>query len=525
MTDANKNLVELHQHKEFKAKQSKWTGWLTLYEGDHDKLRDSRYLWLHEYEADASGASVKDDGKKIRAIREERSRYVNLCETAISRYVSFFFRGEMKIPPELDEILTDEIKANFDGKGNSLDTFIKESFAIPALVAGRVVMVVDTPNQKANTLADEKSLGLRPYVTAYSPLQVPDWSLSTLPKLYGKPQFLRTEYEREVPRISEEEPPKTERVSVAYRLIKNGDATQYQQLTYTDRSSENKDATNGRTWAKGQPILFDKVTELPVTIYDSESFLKDGAEMQLLTFNFMSAESSCINAQAFQKIFISGEQDEDKAVLLNEFAINLLAADSTVTVVEPGSTDPLEKAILRSIDWFFKVMFNQVDGLSHSSKESPSADTRRQMKDEFIALVETTLGKFEDALASVVRHIALLSGQEPPPDDVRITFDKTVTDADYEQELQIWGAFADQFKKIPAVNAQILKRQVRRLGLDDLDAIDAEIDKAVEKSADEAQQTADAQRTALLAGVVNADKSKPQGVNGDKGTGADPAQN
>ena len=505
------NLVELHQHSEYSANASKWDGWLTLYEGDQKKLRATRYLWLHEYEADTLGAGVKGDGMKIRAIREERSRYVNLCETAISRYISFLFRGEMKVPDALNDILTPEILANIDGKGNGLKTFIKEAIAEPALTCGRVIAIVDTPNQKANTVAEEKIYGLRPYVTAFSPLQVPDWSLSRDPKLYGRPQFLRTEYDREAPRTDETQPPKTDRVSVSYRLNASGE---YEQVTYINKSS-NESADSAKQWEPQQPIPFTGVKELPVTIYDYESFLKDGAEMQLLLFNFMSAESSCINAQAFQKIFISGENDDTKSILLNEFAINLLSEGASVTVVEPGSTNSLQNAILRCIDWFFKVMFNQVDGLSMVSKESPSAETRRQMKDEFIALVETTLTKFEDFVASIVRHIALLSGKEPPASDVRITFDKTVTDADYETELAIWGAFADQFKQIPSVNAAILKRQAKRLGIDD-PATEKEIDAHVEKQKAQVDARANDPRKDLIGGAA---------PNGDPGTAPDQQQN
>jgi len=521
MTD----LIELHQHKEFKAKRSAWEGLQVLREGDQQKLRAPRYLWLHEFEANQSGAGVKDTGAKIRAIREERSRYVNLMETAESRWISFLFRGEMTIPQALREIITPEIEADFDGKGNSIKDFMKECFAEPALTLGKVVLVVDTPNQKANTLADEKRLGLRPYVSAYTPLQVPDWSLSSEPKLYGKPKFLRVEYERETARASEQDAPKQEKVSVAYRIDGDG---KYIQVQYVSDPEAPQTAGSAKEWRQSGSVQF-LLEEVPVTIYDSVSFLKDAAEMQLLLFNFMSAESSALNAQAFQKIFISGEEDSDKAILLNEFAINLLSAGSTVTSIEPGSTSSIESAILRSIDWFFKVAFNQVDGLSHSSKESPSADTRRQMKDEFIALVETTLTKFENVLNSVVRHIALLKGMEPPAADQRITFDKTVTDSDYEVEMTIWGAFADQFKQIPTANKEMLKRQAKRLGLGDMKQIEREIEEAVKKQQERSEASAEmaAQaRAQLLNGGAppDAGEEKPEEeepVNGDERAEAD----
>lgn len=486
------NKIKLFENKRFKQMLPKWETWRVLLEGDREKLLSPEILWLHEYEADSSGVAAKSDGAKFRTIRCQRSRYLNLQEPIVSRWTSFLFRGEMTIPDSVKAILTEEMINDFDGKGHSLKAVAKDQICKNMISLGDVTAIVDTPPVAASTAADAKEKGLRPYVTVLTPQHVPDWSLSTESKSIGKPKFVRTQFSQEAPREKETEEPKSDIVSVSYRL-ENGQYTQY-KYKKVDRG-ENE-------WDLVDKIPFPStVSQLPITIHHGESFIKDSAEMQLLLFNFMSAESSCLNAQAFRMVFISDSSaDNDRVMTLNEYAFNLLSEGATVNVVEPVSTATLENAIMRVIDWVFKVAFNQVDGLSASSKESPSAETRRQMKDEFIALVEDTLTDVENILNSIVGHVAMLRGEKPPTE--KITISKTVTDEDYEEELAIWQAFADQFKQIASVNKAMLKRQIKRLGFDG----DKEIEKDIE-SFDSTKQSAENQqvRSEKLMSMANGD--------------------
>lgn len=486
------NKIKLFENKRFKKMLKAWEALRVLHEGDRDKLITPSFLWLHEYEADSSGVAGKSEGAKFRAIRCERSRYLNLLETIASRWTSFLCRGKLTIPPSVEAALTSEIIDDFDGKGNSIEIVAKDFICKYMVVFGDVISIVDTPPIAANTSAEAREKGLRPYVSILTPQQVPDWSISISSKTLGKPTFVRTEFVQEAYREAETDEPKDEVESVSYRMINGA----YTQLKY-----KKKDAA-GNEWDLISTIPFPPtVTELPITLYHGESFLKDAAEMQLLLFNLMSAESSCLNAQAFRMVFISdGSADSDRVMTLNEYAFNLLGEGATVNVVEPVSTATLENAIMRVIDWAFKVAFNQVDGLSASSKESPSAETRRQMKDEFIAIVQDTLIDLENILNSIVRHIAMLKGETPPTE--KITIAKTVTDEDYEQELAIWQAFADQFKQIPSLNKAMLMRQVKRLGFEGDEKIQGEIDAF--KPNNQAGQNEQA-RTEKLMSIANGD--------------------
>jgi hypothetical protein len=100
----------------------------------------------------------------------------NHCSSVISVYNSFLFREEPKRDfnglealPELDEFLRD---ADLDGR--SLDSFMKD-VATWSSVFGACWIIVAKPNVGAETVADERYMGIRPYVSLLTPMVTLDW--------------------------------------------------------------------------------------------------------------------------------------------------------------------------------------------------------------------------------------------------------------------------------------------------------------------------------------------------------------
>jgi len=489
--------IELSNHPEYDKNLSKWQMWADMYDGDHAVMVTSLYLWLHELEADGLGTGIGPDGAKLRAIRELRSRYLNLIEPIVSRWTSFIMRGEITIPKSVESLLTEACIENIDGNGTSLETFIREKVTRNLIQFGRPIVVVDAANVHARTRAEAKAVGARLFMDIIDPLEAKDWSYSSDPARTGKLQFLRTEYKALAPRLDATEKPTMETWSTVYKLGLDG---KYVQQKYKAKAGSDGKAN----WELAGDIQFESLN-VPISLQISDSFIKDAAEMALLVFNFMSAESSSLNAAAFQKIFISGIDDEKAKILINEFLINFIPEGANVTTVEPTNTAALENAIMRAIDWTFKVAFNQIDGLAAQSKESPGADTRREMKDEFIALVESTIGEVEDVINGAVAHWAELQGAQVPAEKIEI--DSNVTAEDYQREMEIWQAYAEYFKNVPALLKAMIKKQAKALNVGEEVDIEKEIDAATFDAPQQQKLNPDGTpaptRTDLLKGLAN----------------------
>lgn len=498
--ESTNNKIELFDHPEYKKLAPKWQKWLDLYEGDHDVLRKPDYLWLHELEADSKGTGIGEEGAKLRALREVLSRYLNLIETIISRYKSFLFRGEMTVPEAVKALLgEDEGMKDIDGKGTSFETFVTDMVGHYFVLMGEGIIVVDTPGVVARTRAEAKAAGLRPYMEAINPLIGRDWSYSDKPDKVGKLSFFRVEYLEEKSRQRATEAPNMQKVSKEYYIDDSGEYAQQRYKADDGKSNE---------WEKeGGPIEFPS-DRIPVSIQKTESFIKDAAEMQLLVFNLMSAESSGLNAQAFQRIFAIGVPEEQK-IRFSEWLITFLPDGADVKTIEPPSTATIESAILRCIDWTFKVAFNQISGLAAGSKESPGAETRREIKDDLVALVTTTLTGIEDLINDAIGNYARLKGETPPTE--RVELDKNVTSDDIENELKIWQAHADDFKKSATLYRAVVKKHAKELNVGNEDAIAKELDEAIKAGTERPAATEGGQeppansRTDTLRSLVNGD--------------------
>ncbi len=454
--------IELNEHPKYTELSGKYKKYRDLHEGDHDVLKKAQYLWLHELE-DSSGPAG-NQGSRLRAIREQRSRYLNLTEPIVSRWLSFLFRRGLVVPESIKKAIGKEEYNNISGDGLSFDSFIRERVGRNYVQFGRPVILVDTSQVHAATVAEAKQAGLRPYMDILDPLEIVDWQYASDAKSVGKLQFLRTQYETLEPRASSREKPKMGSYSREFVMV---DGKYHQRLYKMDSSKKEFDLINEQPFGD-----FDHIT---ISELWGDSFIKDSSEMQLLLFNLMSAESSGLNSQAFQRLFAIGAFGKDAKMMMNEYLINFLPEGSSIQTVEPFNNAPISGAVDKAIMYTFKVAFNELHSLANDSKESPSAETRREMRDDLIALVQTSLTEIEDLVNNATRDYLQVKGARV---DERITLDKNITEDDIEREIMIYQAHLEDFRKIAGVRKGIIKKHVKYFGLPEEEAIMKEIDTA-----------------------------------------------
>jgi hypothetical protein len=99
----------------------------------------------------------------------------NHVKSTIETYRAYLFKTE---PSRIGEIFErediDEFTDDCDLDGTDLDQFMK-NVNDTASIFGSAWILVDKPAYKAQTRAEEMALGIRPYVTMYTPSMVLDW--------------------------------------------------------------------------------------------------------------------------------------------------------------------------------------------------------------------------------------------------------------------------------------------------------------------------------------------------------------
>lgn len=141
--------------------------------------------WKYYYQSYLGGEDYRRAGHLVRYQNETDAEYAarvkatpleNHCQSVISVYNSFLFRedperdlGTLENLPEAADFLRD---ADLDGR--SLDHFMADA-NVWASVFGHCWVVMAKPNVGAVSAAQERAMGVRPYVNMLTPLAVLDW--------------------------------------------------------------------------------------------------------------------------------------------------------------------------------------------------------------------------------------------------------------------------------------------------------------------------------------------------------------
>jgi hypothetical protein len=137
------------------------------------------------------GVEYQRAGMLTKYVNETENEYVarltstfceNHCKSVISTYISFLFREQPDRELGLLEYDTTvmDFMEDADMDGRSFDSFMKEA-AVWSGVFGHCWIMVVKPNVGAQTMADEMSAGVRPYLTLLTPLTVMDWRWNRQP--------------------------------------------------------------------------------------------------------------------------------------------------------------------------------------------------------------------------------------------------------------------------------------------------------------------------------------------------------
>lgn len=141
-----------------------WVVYLNAYEGGRNWTANAHYLFSHQREA-----------AEDRAFRLKRAVYYNYARTIVDLFTSHLFRRD--VARESDGPLYGRFLENADGRGASMNSFVRSRVAPMALALGMAYVVVDKPAATAeySTLAEEIEDGNLPYCTLVLPQDVVNW--------------------------------------------------------------------------------------------------------------------------------------------------------------------------------------------------------------------------------------------------------------------------------------------------------------------------------------------------------------
>lgn len=463
-TASEKKLIKLGVNKEYARRAPELQEIQDLVDGNHSVLKSEHFLWTHEFEQN------EKEGANIRKRREQRSRYTNCMEIVVSTWTSLILKNDPAIPASVNAVFGDEGLKDVDGEGNNLKTFMREKVAPIYFALGNAHILTNAPNIEVANRKVEKGLGIRPFWTVLSPLVIKDWMFTNEVASLRQYREFRYEFLRDGERQSLEEQHEEFIHSNRLAIIDN----KVCEVRYKSSKPYKEGSLPPKDWEKIEELTIDGLAELPIAHVTSDTWLRSVKEQQLRLFNFESALDNQLISQAFQRIFISGMTSEKAKMLLNEFVINFLPEGANVTIAEPSNPVALERRIMTTIVMLFKVAFNHQFIIAEGSKESPSAESTKAMKQEMIALALNAIDDLELLLNRAVKHYAMFKKHKGDIEDIKLS--REITEADIEMTITLATSVFQQMMESKTWIRSYLKAVARRMPLDDLEAIEKEID-------------------------------------------------
>jgi hypothetical protein len=157
-------------HPEYEKYVNEWKFLQDSYLGGAD-WQDGQYLTRYIFESDEEYQE-----------RVSQTPYDNHCRSVVHLYNSFLF----SMPPhrELGDLAQDARMQAFledaDLDGRNWNQFMRQ-VDITTSVFGSAWIVIDKPEVQVLTAADEIALGVRPYASLFTPLNVLDWQWTRRP--------------------------------------------------------------------------------------------------------------------------------------------------------------------------------------------------------------------------------------------------------------------------------------------------------------------------------------------------------
>jgi hypothetical protein len=461
-------VTKLYQHPDYARKARAWKMYRDLYEGDHATLTSEVYLWPHVLER------ASQDGARIRQIREQRSRYTNFIESIVSTLQSIFFVQSPDIEEAREQFGESGLLDDVNGTGADLLSFIKNDIFVSYILYGYPIVFVDALPTRAVTVAEAQAAGLRPFLQVLNPIDVVDWWIEPGAGF----QALRFEYFLDEPRTNLEEKPKRTRYS-RQLFLENGiySARRYRLATNeeVEASQSLKNPLSSGDWMLDAEMTVPGLERLPVAaIFNQESWIKDAAQEALRFFNLVSTRDNILNNQAYQRLFVASDIDDDAFLAIGEYTIGRLPKDSNVIAIEPTSTEAIEKAISSSSLNIFKVAFNQSRALPSDSASIEAADTIAERKQDLLSMVLSSIDELEKLTNDALSLYARFAGIEGY--SAKVKFSRDITQGAIEQQLQMFAANRDLIARFPTWEKAWAKKVVKKMALPEEAEIIEEID-------------------------------------------------
>ena len=161
---ADKITLSEREHPLYSENVNDWNLYLQSARGGRDFIEDNIYSHRLEDSTDYSE-------------RKERGYYLNFCDTLPTIYNSYIFQNNIERSADPNLI---GFRSNVDGKGTSIDDFIKK-VGYYSSIFGVCHVIVDMPAVKkktnASVLSKADTQGISPFARIVLPTQLKDWSV------------------------------------------------------------------------------------------------------------------------------------------------------------------------------------------------------------------------------------------------------------------------------------------------------------------------------------------------------------
>lgn len=462
----------LYLHPQYKRNYDEWVVAYDLYNGKHDIMSSPKYLWSHLIETKLNDPQ----SRAFRVAREERTRYLNIPEMIVSLWTSLFFKEDPILDPETNDLLekTGGLE-NIDGENTHFFEFIKNKVLLDFLIYGKSIVLVDSFGSKPSNLLEEKELGFRPYMELLAPLSVVDWSRETRNSArLGKLNLLRHNYEYIPDRESAEEEPRIEKRTDVFSL-KNGsyNIAKYRQVGATtninNKQPEGAESIykDGGDWAFIEEMQVTELKEIPISIAEDISWVRDLNQEVLRFHNLRSTKDNIELQQGYRQTFVKGIQAGDDLKGLSEYTMILLPRDADIQSLEPVSTEELRASLQESLDYCFKIGLNQLRSLPADSRENMGVDTIKEEKTNTVDLIRSTLRDLESLVNNAIKNYARFTGNDNFGGKVELN--KEISDDDYTQFITVYNGFRDLLRSNKEVSKAATKKAIKLLQLDEED--------------------------------------------------------
>lgn len=453
-----KNAIQLHNSPDYDERAKEYDFFNDLYEGDNATMRMEVYLPKHQLEANSDVEGSSD----IRSVREKLTRYTNFPKRAFRRYKTIIFKVEPQFDEEATKFLEDKgLDKNIDGKGTAIIPFIKNELFKNKFIYGDSFLL---------TFAEEDK---KPMWESLNPISVKDHSVKN-----GKVILFRYEYDVTESRNRSTSKPTVNTYSDEYFL----ENSVVYRARYKKIKSESKNQEESKAqWIPvGEEEKIENFDEIPVAFCTGDSFIDEPSNDILDYHNLKSALMNQLYHQAFDRIIIAGDVQEDQQFALAAFTVNIVRQkegqpNPTVNNIPPSDTTPIKSQLSESAEQIFKAFFHYQRSINADSKNTESAESQELAKSDFMSVLKTEIEDLERQVNQGLQHLAAQAGVKNFKGEVK--FNDTIEIKDVVQELNeelaYYGLIQGRFE---TWTKELLKRGARRQNLENEDEVIAEIE-------------------------------------------------